>query len=130
MKGIRLTFRDTGCSFDFSSPVHDFGCIMQNALVNIATGQGSDSVYPTKGTVLYKQAVSGVIVDTNSAVHASNFAAVDTLFFSAQQKLATDAETMSAVTIAPVSLKNGRLSTTIQFTSSLGNVFGVVQPIT
>ena len=130
MQGIRLSFSATGCSFDFSSPItNSFNSIVQNALVNIATGQGTDKIFPAKGTTLYSQALSGVIVDINTATHVSAFASVDTLFFSSSQKVPSDTEVLVGVEIAPVSITGGHLSTEVQFTSSLGNVVGILQPI-
>ena len=130
MQGARINFLSSGCSLDFTSPVNDISCAIQNSLVNIATGKGSDLIFPLKGTDLYAQAVSGAIVDTNTAVHASSFAALDTLFFSASQNKSTDSETITAVNIAPVSITGGSLSTQVQFNTSLGNTFGVLQPLT
>lgn len=53
----------------------------QKVLINLATQQGTDKLYPDKGTNLLKQCIGAVMVNENAAQHISNFAALDTLYF-------------------------------------------------
>lgn len=53
----------------------------QKYLINTATSNGTDRIYPDRGTNLLKSAIGGCMVDENETMHAGNFAALDTLFF-------------------------------------------------
>lgn len=55
--------------------------LAQKYLVNAATTNGTDKVFPDRGTTIFASAIGGEIVDTNAAIHVGNFAAIDTLHF-------------------------------------------------
>ena len=130
MKGLKLTFAARGASLDLSSLVEDFDCVVQNAMVCIATAAGSDAIYPGKGTNLLKQALSGAVVDVRSAGHASNFAAVDTLFFSRSNDYSDSTEKLAKAELQPVSMSQESLQLTAQFTSTAGKVVGITSALT
>lgn len=129
MTGIRIIFSEDGIRFDFDNPVKDFECTAQNALVNIGTRKGSDPMFPERGTDLLKTALSGAIVDLNSAAHASNLAAVDTLFFSRTWEQAGNTERMAKVQLDPLSIQDRCLQLDAVFTSTDGNQIGTSTPL-
>lgn len=82
MKGIKLHMNgDRDTLFDFRAPVEGKKHYAQKMLVNLATERGSDPLYPDRGTTLLTGAIGGVIIDTASASHLGNFAALDTVVF-------------------------------------------------
>lgn len=82
MRGIKLHMNgDRDTLFDFREPVEGKKHYTQKMFVNLATEQGSDPLYPDRGTTLLAGAIGGVIVDTAAAAHLSNFAALDTVVF-------------------------------------------------
>lgn len=92
MRGLRLTFSQEGPISLNGDAVTDLECIQQNALVNIGTSKGSDAIFPDKGTDLFKAAVGGVIYDIQSAQHAANFAALDTVTFLRDHEYASQSQ--------------------------------------
>lgn len=81
MKSLKISFDEGGATLHLDQLVSGAECEIQNALVNIGTTQGSDALYPSRGTNLLTEAVKGAIVDMNSARHSANFAALFTLNF-------------------------------------------------
>ena len=55
--------------------------LTQKYLMNAATTNGTDKVFPERGTTLFASAIGGEIIDANAAIHVGNFAAIDTLHF-------------------------------------------------
>lgn len=54
---------------------------MQQCGINIGTDAGSDVLYPTAGTSILLDALSGKLFNETLAQHSANFAALDTLYF-------------------------------------------------
>ena len=103
-----------------------FDATVQNALVNIACDVGTDPVFPTKGTELYKQGVAGQLSDLAAAGHAANFAALDTLFFCRGVDVAgTAEERIKEIRLNPIFFGNQRVTLNGQFTGTLGSVKGI-----
>jgi hypothetical protein len=131
MRTLRLLFAHQGASFDLDAPLSgELECAVQNALVNIGSVQGSDGVYPTKGTRLLRQALNGVMFDNNAATHASNYAALDTLKFIKAADYPDTVERITTMAIKPASYSQGRLVVDAQFTSSAGRVSGTLTTLT
>lgn len=87
MKAVRIDFSGDKPVFDFSKPLADFSCTVQNALVNTGTDNGSDPIYPDRGTDLKKDGAQGKMVNATWATHAANFAALRTLSFIQQTEM-------------------------------------------
>ena len=131
MRTLRVLFAHQGASFDLSAPLSgELECAVQNALINIGTLQGSDGIYPTKGTRLLRQALSGALFDANAAAHASNYAALDTLKFIKGVDYIDTAEKIETMAIKPASYTQGRLVVDAQFISSSGRVSGTLTTLT
>jgi hypothetical protein len=121
----------TGVAIDFSGDkpalgtdrVQGFDAVVQNAMVNIATRQGTDPLYEERGTNLQLDASAGRLIDLNSAAHSSNFAALDTLAFSKATE-ADDPSGLSQVTLAPAQFSGGALSLEAKFQSIDGKSVG------
>ncbi len=54
---------------------------MQKAMVDLATEQGTDPLWPERGTTMLAEAIGGTIISTTSAQHTGNFAAAEVLMF-------------------------------------------------
>lgn len=124
MNGVALDFTGDMPRFG-TGRVEGFGATVQNALVNIGTGQGTDPVYPERGTTLQRDAVDGKLIDLNSAQHASNFAAVDTLAFTKTYTPESDTSNLSEVRLEPADFTGTRLMIDAIFTSVAGQTVGV-----
>lgn len=57
----------------------------QKCIVNIGQREGSDLLYPTKGTNIENDALTGYIVGINEAKHIGNLAAINTLYFTREE---------------------------------------------
>lgn len=53
----------------------------QKYLINTVTNTGTDAIFPSRGTSLFKSAIGGVLIDATATIHTCNFAALDTLYF-------------------------------------------------
>ena len=122
--GLLLHFNAGGAVFDLENVVTGFDCAAQNALVCIGTNAGSDQVYPSKGTSLYKAATNGALIDLATAQEASNYAAVDTLFFSRQNEMPGVSEVMQSITLTPTTYNGISMVVNATFLSSAGNSVG------
>lgn len=130
MKTLKIMFSKNGASFDLGAPLYgEFECSVQNALVNIATLQGSDYVFPEKGTTIYKSALNGSLVDLNAARHAANFAALDTFLFLRDTDYLDAVERIANIELRALSIAQGVLTVETVFTSSTGRVSGTLTPI-
>lgn len=126
MKTLRLIFSKNGASFDVVPLEGEFECAVQNALVNIGSVKGSDSVFEDKGTNLLKSALNGALVDLNSANHVTVAAALDTLLFSQATDYPDTTERLSTLALKPASFSGGVITIDAQFKSSLGRVSGSI----
>ncbi len=82
MKDIRIKFEGSdGTQLVLDKTVEGKSLLEQKYLMNTATTQGTDKIYPNRGTKLLQQAIGGTIVDWNAAMHTGNFAAIDTSYF-------------------------------------------------
>jgi hypothetical protein len=121
----------TGVMIDFtgdqpalgSAKVEGFAALVQNAMVNIGTRQGTDPVYPDRGTNLQLDAAAGRLIDLNSAQHSSNFAALDTLSFS-KETAGDETNGMEQVTLAPAEFTGAALSLEAKFQAADGQTVG------
>lgn len=81
-KGVRINFQGAKASLDFQYPLEtDIDCLAQNAVVNVATLKGSDSIYKDKGSELRSTMMSGVAFNEIAAGHVASYAAVKTKRF-------------------------------------------------
>jgi len=126
MKGLAIDFSAGGPKLNTVVAVEGFYTTVQNGMVNVGTTQGSDPIYPTRGTQLLRTALDGGIVNYTAARHASNFAALSALTFITSNEDAGATETLVDVTLAPAELDILHLKVDAQFTSSLGTVVGIV----
>ncbi len=123
----------TGIALDFTGELPELGtgkvagfaATVQNALVNLGTGQGSDPLFPERGTTLQQDAVEGKLIDLNSAQHSSNFAAVDTLSFGKVYTATDDPDGLSTLQLAPADFTGSRVLIDALFTATDGRVVGV-----
>lgn len=80
-RSLQLEFLDEGVRILPNQAVSGLQLEAQNACLNLGIQQGSDPIYPTRGTNLLLQGLNGRLVDDMAAFHEGNFAAVDTVFF-------------------------------------------------
>jgi len=122
MTGVLIDFSGDKPVFG-SAKVEAFQAIVQNAMVNIGTRQGTDPLYTDRGTNLQLDAAAGRLIDLNSAAHSSNFAALDTLAFS-RATADNDPSGLSQVNLAPAQFSGGSLSLEAKFQSVDGQSVG------
>ena len=79
--GIKIEFTAEGARVVWGQRVSGFQATVQDALVNMATAEGSARTHPERGTGLWASLNGGGMLDTASSQHAGNFAALDTVFF-------------------------------------------------
>tara|TARA_B100000579_G_scaffold432616_1_gene449770 strand:- start:4281 stop:4670 length:390 start_codon:yes stop_codon:yes gene_type:complete len=80
-KGVALKFSQTGkININFSEVVSGYDSTIQNVVVNLATREKSDNIFPNKGTSLGQELVRGGMFRSN-AKHLCNFAMFDTKEF-------------------------------------------------
>ena len=108
MKSIQIHFDGAeNTVFDFRVPAEGKTLYTQKALINIATEQGSDPIYPDRGTDLLASSINGLLIDKVEAQHAGNFAALDTLTFCNFNDYAAatkgSGDIITAMTIVPTS---------------------------
>lgn len=90
MEGLKVNFLNGDIYIEPEAKVTDFDATVQNALANIGTRQGTDRIYPDKGTSILKSAVEGKIAGLNVANHEAQLAAINTLFFSREYETSTN----------------------------------------
>lgn len=90
MEGLKVNFLNGDIYIEPEAKVTDFDATVQNALANIGTRQGTDRIYPAKGTDILKSAVEGKIAGLNVANHEAQLAAINTLFFSREYETSTN----------------------------------------
>jgi hypothetical protein len=129
IRGIKVGFDADGAKILTEETVQDFNALVQNCLVNIATSQGSDLVYPEKGTELLKDGVLGFLTNTGAVVASSSFASTDTLFFIRQTDYEDTEESIEEILLEPVNFEVNFLELQSQFTSTQGQVIGLLTPI-
>lgn len=125
LEGLSVEFVASGARLDFSSRVSGFGTLAQNGLVNIGTVRGSDPVFPDRGTRLYRSGVVGEITNYNTAYHASNFAAMDTMFFLRRSDYVDSThERIKTVKLQPVEFVGTRMRLQARFEGDAGSAIG------
>lgn len=127
MRGIRINFNDG--SFDFSAPARDFETAVQNALVNVATDQGSDPLYPERGTNLLLDGVSGRLINNAWANHSANFAAVQTLVFCQTVDDPSDDHRLSNFLLAQAKIVGQKLTLSAQAVAADGQRAGLITEV-
>ncbi len=121
MKSLRVNFKDNGELEITDEVIEDLACLRQNAMINIATNQGTDRTYPTKGTRLLASSTQGVIFDSLSAQHVANFAALSTLTFMRNSEYPEEIErTIETVQLELRQIFPGRISFQASFRYSDG----------
>lgn len=124
MKSLKLIYSGGLATFDLVTPLTGVECDIQNAMVNVLTTAGTDSVYPAKGTNLLRDATRGALVDMNACNHISNFAAASTLRFGRSVDYADNPEKLTSFTLLPISRVNQSLVLNSNFKTSTGNIYG------
>lgn len=87
MRDIRVQFDgESGTRILLNEAVEGKLLTQQKYLINVGTSKGTDKIFPQRGTNLVGGAISGGIIDSVSAEHLGNFAALDTLYFCAYEE--------------------------------------------
>lgn len=81
MKDLKIILNGDKTTIDLNAAVEDKNLYEQKVLVNMVTVKGSDYIYEDRGTDLLQDAIYGKVYNRASAIHAGNFAALDTIFF-------------------------------------------------
>lgn len=119
MHDIRLNFNgESDTLIDLTAKVEGKALYEQKCLVNLATEQESDPLYPTRGTTILKSCIGGTIISSNAADHVGNFAALNTLMFVRGEDYAAVQSSGDIITqcgLTPVELDETTLGYTVIF---------------
>jgi len=124
MIGVRINFSGAQPAFDWSQTAVDFDSTVQNAMVNLGTQLGSDSLFPDKGTYILQDAAQGRMINLQWANNMSNFAAMRTLVFSKNTDVPGDKFGMQALTLQAAVFNVNRLQLAIFATCVDGTTRG------
>lgn len=82
-KGILIQFNteEGPAVIRFDRQVSGFASVAQNAFVNLGTEQGTDRMFPTKGTGLFRRALLGELLSPDERAHQTSLAAEQTRLF-------------------------------------------------
>lgn len=132
MQGLRIDFKSFGAELRLDALVHGADAEIQNLLVNVGTLKGSDHIYEERGTDLLKDAVAGAIVDSNSAQHSANFAALASMNFmktTLPSTMKASNDRISEMTLEVESFDGNLLTLQAQFVTADKRVIGVTSEI-
>ncbi|MCQ2172157.1 MAG: hypothetical protein MJZ17_05335 [Bacteroidales bacterium] len=124
MQDLAIRFNGDGDTvFDFDRMVEGKAAEEQRFLINVATSRNTVDLYEDKGTEMMEMALSGAVSDYNTAAHAGNFAALDTLLFigavSDDERMNSD-DYVAEASISPMEYSLGALHYTVQLTFNDG----------
>lgn len=128
MSALLIDFTAQPPRLTFDRKTGGFKGVAQRGMVNLATRKG-DRLYTERGTNLASDALSGKLIDLNSAQHSANFAAGDTLFFQRQQQVTDDPDGLRSVTLTPAEFTGSAVNLNAQFVSVSGEVIGVTASV-
>lgn len=125
MRSLKIAFRNSGPVFDFGTFNSGFDGTVQNALVNVGTNQGTDPLYPDRGTTLAKDAAQGRMVNSVWAAHTTNFAALSTLSFIQKTEAQDDLDRLQDFQLEIELLQSQQVKLNVFAKSSLGETRGL-----
>jgi hypothetical protein len=102
---------DTGRSAD------GFQAACQGQLVNLLNREGSDDLYPDRGTDIQSRALNSQLYSPRAAEHAGNIAASDCLFFHRRTTLGPAGDKIEAVELQLREINLYSVSYGVAFTS-------------
>jgi hypothetical protein len=129
MTGLKIQFDTSGPILDLENKVSGFAATAQNGLVQIGTINGSDPIFPTRGTDLLLSAVAGSVINIAAARHIANFAALDAKSFLTSYEDPSVTERLEELKLSPVSLDYLSLHLETQFISTDGQVIGLLSTL-
>lgn len=116
-KGLKIDFTENGPTLNAREAVSGYDSVLQNLAVNTATTNGTDLLYPQKGTTILSEVLRYGYVSESRVQHQANFAALNTKVFHRVTKPADVPE------ISGITMKAGRSSTnrlTLSVTAKFG----------
>ena len=127
MNGVGLTFGQRGPSFDLSGNlVTGFAATVQNALVCTGTIQGSDPLFPARGTTLLPDGLGGKLVNLSLAQTRANLAALAVLDFIQTTDVVQNTDPLQDYQLQCQTLSNQTLGIAVMATSTSGETLGIV----
>lgn len=81
MRDLKIIFDGDTSTIDFNSLVEDKNLYEQKVLINMVTENGSDKIFPNRGTKMLADSINGKVYSRTGTVHIGNFAALDTIYF-------------------------------------------------
>lgn len=118
---------DGKARLDFGAPRTGLMCQVQRALVNLGTSRGTDPVYPTRGTLLMKQALTNALSGRNRLTQKTSYAAIDTLHFLRGTDDLGDDDRLRELKMAVADLEVGMVTFSAQFTATSGESIGILE---
>jgi len=115
MRGLAIIFTENGAQLDTAKFVRQHGLKVQNALVNLGTGIGTDRVHPSRGTELAKKALSSGFRDIVESQHELNFATSASLFFERANEPMTEKWSLAEIRAEPATLVGRFMTANMSF---------------
>lgn len=81
MKDLKIIFDGDASTIELNALVEDKNLYEQKVLVNMVTENGSDKIFPSRGTKMLADSINGKVYNRTGTVHIGNFAALDTIYF-------------------------------------------------
>lgn len=126
MKAIAVNFAASGARIDWNAEVTDFNATAQAALINYVTPKAAgERMLTDRGTDLLARAATGRLISQRSALHAANFAALDTVFFINRRGPESLGEKLQTIRPVVVSMDTRVLKLSLELTSTQGTVVGI-----
>jgi hypothetical protein len=127
MNGFGIIFGSGGPSFDLTGKlVTGFNATVQNALVCAGTIEGSDPLFPTRGTTLLPDGTGGKMVNLSLAQTRANIAALSVLDFIQSSDSPQNTDVLQDIQFQCQSIKNQALTIAVMATSTTGQTIGIV----
>lgn len=130
MRSLKIQFTTSGASLVTNTTVEGNNATAQACLVNIGTRRGSDRVFPSRGTNLFRETLTRRWVSSERATHALSFAGIDTVFFVRANEPASTPDKVSKITSATPVIIGNRVVVTLSLKFKSGDIIGVVSPLT
>lgn len=130
MRSLKLQFTTAGATLITGSSVEGNDATAQVCLVNIGTRRGSDRVFASRGTNLFKETLTRRWVSSERATHALSFAGVDTVFFVRANEPASAPDKIAKISSSTPVVLGQKIIVTLRLKFTSGATIGVLSPLT
>jgi len=120
VKGIAIDMTGDRPRILWDRSVSGVAAAAQNMVVGFVTERHPSDLFADRGTELFADSVSGMLVDATAVQHACNFAASDAFAFQSRFESETDTEIISKLVAKPTTIENNRLRVRLEMEAANG----------